>query len=168
MLNLSRPSRMHLRRLSLMALALGSLTWPAAKASGTASWKSALPPPRPRPLPRKARRGGRGRRRFVSPVTVGTVSDDSDSQEANPDDQPPVEGDFDQQQQSDNQPSPISNPTRAAATGEPAAAGRPARPGQPAARRRKLIGCLAAKAPLLHHGTALSPAHVPGWRCTRS
>jgi hypothetical protein len=54
MLTLLHPSRMPLRRLSVLALALGSLTLAGCESERDASWKSALPPPKPRLPPPKS------------------------------------------------------------------------------------------------------------------
>lgn len=104
--NLSKPLRMHLPRLSLMALALGSLALAGCESERDRKMEERIAAAEAKAAAAEKRAAAaEAAAGSTSPVTTGTVSDDSDSQEATSEDQPPVEGDADQQQQSENEPS---------------------------------------------------------------
>lgn len=101
-------SRAPLRRLSVLALALGSLALAGCESERDRKMEERIAAAEAKAAAAEKRAAAaESAAGSVSPVTVGQGDDstDPDNQNANPDDQPPVEGDFDQQQQSDNEPS---------------------------------------------------------------
>lgn len=103
--NLHKSLRATLVRLPLLALGLGALALAGCESERDRKLEERIAAAEAKAAAAEKRAAAaESAAGASSPVTVGTVDDsaDTENQDANPDDQPPVEGDFDQQQQQSN------------------------------------------------------------------